>query len=668
MSAIETEVPGLSAPPPGGGGHRRGIPADLTTVAVFALAAAALALYVHAHHVQGVPGMLRASAASIALFAACGDALAYVLIPRQWLAVRPIFSLPLGAAAGALVLTVFGIARVPLHVSLWLTLALALGASVYVRRRGRGRGGDAVTAPGGWRRERFTWIGVLLIVWLIALIPLARTGADTIWGQNPDAHQVAGIAVLFQHVQPTGTDYALPIDTVPQEWRFRYPIFYPLAAASNLGHLDPIRVFPAIVALLVVIAAFGFGMLAAEYLGAPRLAGPAVAAVIGFSWSTLHLAWHPYWNQLWGFAMLPFAVLFGWRMLERWELRSTILFLFTLVMLWLAYPLALPYPIVIVGALGLAQGRRSWKMQVNARKFQLRGARAWIAVPVGLALLAPAVVGAVLKLKEAVSQLLTPGSQLWGGDIHHLLPVGPFLGVGGGILAALPVLVLAALGVRSVTGGRRVQLALGGVLVALCVLDLRFRLVSSGAYMDYKHLTFVGVFVLVLAASFVMRLLWSADRRLVAAGAVLLAAWAIPAAVQDRSDAFLLPQQVDSQTFQIRDWINRLPPGASVRVDIPPGGTQLWAVYMVGSHPVSSSDPIRGTTYAYAHGSIRGDYALTLRYDPRYGQQSKVPLAPIDYAVNPPIDENSRFVLRKVIWPKRLDYVPDYSSTHLVEQ
>ena len=68
----------------------------------------------------------------------------------------------------------------------------------------------------------------------------------TIYGQNPDAHQVAGIAVLFQHVPPTGTDVALPIDTVPSPWRFRYPIFYPLAAAAQLGHLDPITAFPAI--------------------------------------------------------------------------------------------------------------------------------------------------------------------------------------------------------------------------------------------------------------------------------------------------------------------------------------------------------------------------------------------------------------------------------------
>jgi hypothetical protein len=630
-------------------------------VAPVALAGAALALLIHAHHLQGVPGILRGTAAGLALFLICGDALAYALIPADWRTLRPVFALGLGAAAGALALTAFGVAHVPLHVSLWLTLALGLGASWFVRRRGltEAPAGAETAVPGtAPRRRRWTWLAVLFVLWLVALIPAARTGADTIYGQNPDAHQVAGIAVLFQHVPPTATDYALPIDTVPQEWRFRYPIFYPLAAASNLAHYDPIRVFPALVALLMVIAAFGFAFLAVEYLGAPAAAGPVIAAIVGFSWTTLHLGWHPYWNQLWGFAMLPYALLFGWRMLERRELRAAVLFLFTLAMLWLAYPLALPYPVVIVGALAIALWRRpqlpSW-----------RGARAWIAIPVALALLAPAVIGAILKLKEALSQLLTPGSVLWGGDITHLLPFGLFVGTGGGIVPALVVLAVAAYGLQALPS--RPRLALGLVLGALCLLDLRFRLVDSGSYMDFKHLSFVGILVIVLAASGVTRLLWSPARRSVLAGAVLLLAWTVAAMVQDRRDGFLLPQQVPAQMFQVRDWVNRLPRGASVRVDIPPSGTQLWAVYMVGSHPVSSSDPIVHTTYAHARGSYRADYALTWRYDPRYGPESRVPYPARFHAVGPPVDENSQFVLRKVVWPASQATVGDESSTALVE-
>jgi hypothetical protein len=663
MSAIQTDVRPTASLPSGRPG-RRWDP-ELLTVAVVVLAAVVLALAIHAHHLQGVPGILRASLASLILFVVCGDALAYVLIPARLRAVRPVFALALGAAAGALVLTAFGVAHVPLHISLWLTLAIAIAASVIVRRRGLQPAAEPGASLPVWRRERVTWIAVLVVVWLVALIPLARTGADTIWGQNPDAEQVAGIAVLFQHVSPTGTDNALALDTVPREWRFRYPIFYPLAAASNLSHDDPIRVFPAIIALLIVIAAFGFGILAVECLGAPTRAGPAVAAIIGFTWTTLHLGWHPYWNQLWGYAMFPYALLFGWRAVKSWQVRDAVLFVFVLLMLWLAYPLALPYPVVIVGAQAIAYWRRP---QLSS----LRRTRWWIAVPVVLLLLLPAVVGAVLKLKEALSQLLSSGSTLWGGDIHHFLGFGLFVGAGGGIIPALIVLAIAAWGLRALEP--RPRLALGIVLAGLCLLDLRFRLASSGAYMDFKHLSFVGVVVLTLAASAVMRVLYSAAgrARLVAGAAVLI--WVLAAVVQDRRDGIDLPQQVSPQMFQIRQWMSEIPAHATVRVDIPPNGYQIWAVNMVGSHPVSSSDPIRGTTYAYAYGGYRADYALAQRYNPAYGPESKVPEPPEYFAVNPPVFENSQFVLRKIDWPTHGTFmeqpaasVSDNSSTRLVE-
>src|SRR5581483_564038 len=145
-------------------------------VAVIAVAAAALALYIHAHHLEGVPDMVRSTAASLVLFAICGDALAYALIPGSWRPLRPLFSLPLGAAAGALVLTAFGVAHVPLHASLWLTLAIFIGASVVARTRGLA---DTADPPVEWsdeRRTRATWVAVLALIWLVALIPLGRTG------------------------------------------------------------------------------------------------------------------------------------------------------------------------------------------------------------------------------------------------------------------------------------------------------------------------------------------------------------------------------------------------------------------------------------------------------------------------------------------------------------
>ncbi len=657
VSAIQTEARPDLGPlvPPG----RRRPSAEIWVAAAVAVVGLVLAGLSHAHHLQGLGGILRGSLAGLVLFVICGDALAQTLVPRPWRALTPLFSVGLGAAASALVLTAFGVAHVPLHVSLWLTLAVGLGASVVVRRRGWAERGseDAGEDRAARRRLLGAWVAVLLVLFCVALIPMWRLGADTIYGANPDAHQVAGIAVLFQHVPPTGTDNALPIDTVPQEWRFRYPIFYPLAAASNLSHFDPIRVFPAIAALLLVIAAFGFAMLAVGYLGVPAAAGPAIAAAVGLSWTTVHLAWHPYWNQLWGLAMFPYALMFGWRALEARDARAAVLFAVVLVMLWLAYPLALPYPIVIVGALAIAYWRAP-------RRPNLATARAWTLAGVGLLLLAPAVVGAALKLREALSQLLSPGSALWGGDIHHFVPFGKFVGTGGGILPALAVAAVAGLGLWVLP--RRPRLALGIVLLALCLLDLRFRLTSSGSYMDFKHLTFVGTMIVTLAASAVARLVWSGSRAVVALALALALAWTAAAVRQDSRDA-LVPQQVSSAMFQIRDWAAQLPRGTSVRVDIPPSGIQLWAVYMLGNHPVVSATPVLHTTYAHASGGLRADYSLSLRYLPNRDAGVKVPFPARLFAQDPPLFQNGQFVLRRIAWPARYASVPDVASTALVE-
>jgi hypothetical protein len=629
-------------------------------VGFLAAGAAAIALLNHSHHLQGLPDVLRATVAALILFAVCGDALARVLIGPAWVTFRPMFTVVLGAVGSSLALTAFGVLHVPLHVSLWLTLASGLGASAFVRRRGLGVAEPADADAAAVRRTRITWLVTLAVVFGLALLPVWRLGADTIYGQNPDAHQVAGIAVLFQHVPPTHTDTALPIDTVPAEWRFRYPIFYGLAGVSNLAHMDPIRVFTPMEGLLLVIAVFGFAMLAVECLGAPAAAGPAIAVGLTLSWTMSYLVWHPYWNQLWGTALLPYALLFGWRALAARDGRAAILCLVSLVMLWLAYPLALPYPVVILAALTAAYWQRG---QLSHLRTVAR-ARGWIWGVVALVLLTPAVVGAVIKLKQAISQLLTPGSTLWGGDIHHLLSFGRFAGTGGGVAAALAVLLVAAYGLWRLPP--RPRLALGGVLASLLLLDLRFRLVKSGAYMDFKHLTFTGSIILTLAAAGLARLVWSRGRWWTALGLALATAWVVAAVVQDRRADFASPQQVSTAVFQIRQWAHRLPPGASVRVDIPPGGSQLWAVYMLGDHPVDSPTPTVGTTYAYARGGIRADYSISLRYYPNPDPEVKRPVPARLYAVEPPLFANSEFVLRRVNWPRRLDYIPDTASTRLV--
>ena len=624
---------------------------DTIVIGVFALGALALA-EPWRDHLGGIPSFVLALLASLVLFFVCGDALARVLVPREWGVPVSLLALPLGAAASGLALTAMGLAHVPLHVSLWLTLAGGIAAGVLVRRSNSVAGGEDAR---GRRRTLLVWGAMLLVAGFLAAIPLLRTGQDTIYGQNPDAHQVAGIAVLFQHVPPTATDTPLPIDVVPPAWRFRYPIFYTLAGASNLSHLDPIRVFPAMAALMLAIAALGFGVFSVCCLRAPRWAGPVIGAAAAASMIPLHLVWHPYWNQLWGFAMFPYALLFGWYAVERLDGRCAAAFALILLMLGLAYPLAIPYPLLVVVALAIAYRRRP---RLPGRR------RVWIAL-LAIVILAPAVAGAVYKLGQGVSQILSSNSSLWGGDVKTFFGPGRFVGTGGGIAPALAVLAVAVLALAGLP--RRVAWALGAALAVLLLVDVRLRLAANGTYMDFKHLAFVGPLVLVLAATAVATLVSRGSWRALAGGLALAAVWAVAAGYQDLRELRYAEPQVTPEMFQIRGWMAKLPPGASVRVDVPPGGTQLWVVYMVGSHPVDSPAPVRGTTYAHARWGLRADYAIGLRYRIVRRQGRLVPYPAGPFTQNAPVFENGSFVLRRIRWPARYAGFPDTSSVALVE-
>jgi hypothetical protein len=607
-----------------------------------------------------LPSAARGLLAGLVLFLVCGDAVAVALVPREWGAPGRMLALPIGAALSGLVLTVFGLASVSLQISLWLVLAAGVAASAVVRSRARrAAAADQVAeAAGGaelWSRAAWLAVGAVLVI--VALAPAWRHGVTTIYGQNPDSHQVAGIAVLFQHTSPTGTDVALPIDTVPSAWRFRYPIFYPLAAAADLGHLDPITAFPALAGLLLVCLALGFGAFAVLCLGAPPWAGPMIAAAVGLGVSTLHTVWHPYWNQLWGLAVFPWALLFGWRLVLDGGRGAAALFALMLLELGLAYPLALPYPVLIIGALAIAHER----YRLAPR---LLRSRSWAVGILAVLVLAPAVVGATIKLGQGIGQLFSSRGGLWGGDIVHNVALGDFVGTGGGLVPGLLVLAVAVLTLTSLP--RRSAIALGVSLAALCLLDLRFRLDRQGAYMDFKHLSFVGALTLTLAATGAARLLASRAGRAMAAGALLALFWAGAALTQGHREMLASQTQVDPELFQVRQWARALPAGTSVRVDVPPSGLQLWAVYMLSSHPVDASSPVLYTTYAHAIYGLRADYSLSLRYLASSSGRVRPAPRPL-FAVGRPLRRNDQFQLWRVGWPARLRSIPSTASQALVE-
>lgn len=621
--------------------------------AVLLLAAAAVYLAA-ARGVSSWPLLLRGGVGSALLLLAGGEALAHRFTPVSLAPLRPLLVLPLGAAAAPLALTVLGFAHVPFDVNLVLVLLAGLGASVLVRRRG-------TPPPPADRPAAWAYVGVALVLVAVTLTPAFHFDQASVPGENPDSHQVVGSALLLQQAPPTATRVALPIDVVPSVWRSKYPIFYALAGASRLAGLDPVHVFGTLSAVLVALTAVGFGLLAVGCFGVPPLLGAVVAAMLGLSLGTLHLALHPYYNQLWGLATLPYSLLFAWVALRDEDSRAAGLCALFLLLAVLAYPLAIPYPLLLA-ALFAWRLRRVPRIPAWARR------RPWLLLPV-LGLLAIPLYGAGEKLVTGTQNLVHPGGGgLWDGDIKTFFPFGDFVGTGGRVIGAVIVLGFALGALRWVVPrAAGAAFAVAGVLFAL--FFLRLRLTSTGAYFDFKHGTCVGALVLALGASAAIALLRSPRRGLAGLGLAALVAWAVAAVVHDRHELVVTPPQVDRATLELHTWAEELPPGASIRVDIPPSGLEYWVAYELAPRPLTGIDPQYGTTYAQVPRGPKADYSLALRYPAgtEY-DRDRQEFEPVPFAVGRPVRQNSRFVLRRLVFPPALARrLPDTASQRMVQ-
>jgi hypothetical protein len=592
--------------------------------------------------VDSAPDLLRGVGATLVLFGVTGYPLAVALAPASLRRVRHALALPLGAMASTLALTMLGFAHLPLTASLAVVLAAGAGASValtvrrrrWARVRGAGREGRVDRTLAG-----LSAVGVVVL--MLAVAPSLRASFATVPGLNPDAHLVTGIAELFEHAPPAATRLGLPVTHVPEVWRSKPPIFYGLAGVARLSGLDPIAAFPAVTGVLCALVAMGFGLVARGVLGASRAWSLAAAAAVGLDVAVLHLALHPYWNQLWGLATFPYALLFAWLAVHRRDPRALGLFVLTLVLGAFAYPLALPYPLVALVAFAVAERQLPPLPRWVRSPWALAGAAAALALAIPL-------LGVWEKLRDGVVTLFGGGGSLWSGDVHHFFGAGWFVGVGDGWLAAAAVAAFAVLGLARALPRR--QAAALAALLALCALaDLRLRLDGNGAYFDFKHLTFVAPLVLCLALAGVA---WLAGRRRalpVAVAAGVLLAYPVLAARQDRTELRATYEQVPSPMLALRDWSRALPRDASVRLDIAPSGFQLWAAYFLAAHPLDAPRPIVNTTYPHVAFGQRADYAVALA----------PPLAALAASGQPPPRPGGRpgpvrfanrmFVLRRVL-------------------
>jgi hypothetical protein len=578
----------------------------LWIAAIGAGAVVALALARNAG-VQGpsaVPDVLRTAVAAIVFFAICGYAPARVLTPARLAADWPLLVLPMGAIAGSLALTVLGFFFVPFFVSLPLVLvaAVVLGFRAHRNPAQRGERGQTPFVPDMGRSPVPAIFAVAALIAALALIPTFRSGLATVTGIGSDAHVVAGAATVLQHSSPGGVDTSLPVDTIPWQWRSKYPIYYALAAVSSIAGLAPWQTLMTTVAVMFALTAIGFYVLARHAFRARAAVATAAMAVAVLNQMDFHLAAHPYYNQLWGTFTLPFAIVAAQIWVADRSRRNTLFFLGFLLVGLFAYPLMAPFPLGAAFVLWLFDrvGRKRRGEPVEPLRLPRWTRRWWIGVPL-LLVCSALIVGFVEKVLEFI-RLLGDTSALtaWQGDLFYYPPVNQFFGIARQLpateLFVAAVVVAGAAGLWRAGGAGR---ALLPVLAAAGAMALWFRYLDHGQYVYFKILAFTGPLVLTGAVV--------ALGRLRALGAVAIAALLCSCVLLARDEIRTNYDQLTPETIQLQEWAKALRANASIRLDTP-SNEQLWQMYMLYARPTGSRHPL--IFYPHVQFTEGADYAL----------------------------------------------------------
>jgi hypothetical protein len=517
-----------------------------------------------------------------------------------------------GAACSGFLLTMLGFAYVPFDVSLWVVVGLGLASAIAVGRSERRAG------PASLR----VWLPLFIaaLIAAVALIPMFRTGTATVIGQNGDSVQwVGSMEVLQEATPPSEINVELPLDRVPLVWRSKYPIYYVASAVDRLSGLEAHESFPIISAGLHGVLALAFFAFAFHVLRAGPLASLAAMAVVPLSRWVLYLPIHPYYNQLWGLLLLALAYVFGFRFLLDPGRRSAAAAVLFGALGAFAYPLALPFPVIALGLSAWLIRRRSRargeppvRWIAALRLPRPRSALAWI--PLGLLalpFLLVLVLGVVEKLGD-FAEILLPGrdlSQWRGGDPYLDFPA--FFGIPGttvlSVLAAVAVIVVGAL--RTWQCPREIGLPLI-VAGALGLLGAGyFRLRHEGELLYFRSLGFSAPFLLAAAAVGLAELARRREAlgRAAAAGLAVLIACAVLSTREELEDTFA---QLTPDLLQLREFGAGIPPGASIRIDLPPDAYQLWARHLLHEHPLSVRQGPVGTIFPHPPVGRKADYVL----------------------------------------------------------
>lgn len=642
-------------------GGWRGSPASLEVIAAAALGVAALAIaaYLGVKDLSGVPEMVRGTAATLALLALAGYAPARLLVPEALWPHFPLFVPLVGCATAGLGLATLGFAGVPFGVSLPTLLVVAAASAVATRRRlGPARASaEQTAAAGGWRLA-LGWPAYLAVLLAAVLVlPALSHGFATVQGTNPDAMLGVGAADLLQNTYPTSIDEDLPVDQMPLVWRSKYPIYYTLAGAASLSGLDPAQVFAPFSAVLAALTAAAFMLLARYALGAGPRTAVLVMALVGLDRAVAYLALHPYHNQLWGTLALALILLFGLRLLERPTRRDAVLLAGFLALGLAAYPLMGLYPALALGA-GVVAAVRAGTIRLRRPRLpRSRRGRGGLAIGALVASPAALVLGFGVAEKSASAfELLVSGDSLkpWRGDLTHYLDPGFFVGVGGGAGYVAAALVLAAAVASTWSLPRLQRAALAAAIGGGVLFGVFFRLREFGEYFYFKVLAFLAPVALVAAALWLgaraARRGWAGRAAMAAAGVLVVCQL-----LSLRQEVSVTGVQLEDETIELGEAAGRLAPGASLRLDIIIGGRQLWAGYVLSEHPLTTLNPLVGTSYPHAPVGRKADYIVA---DRRLGHD------PWPDASGPPLFENSAFRIYRM---KAGVPGPDRSSKRMVD-
>ena len=570
------------------------------------ISAISLARYTGVVGKGGLADAVRAGAATVVVFGVAGFGPTRLLLPDSLRRFELLWVLPVGAVAVALELALMSYAHVPLGAALAIAFVASAALAAYGWRRNPGLPGARSTAGGAaswWTLLVPLYIAALIT--MVALLPMFRSGFATVIGNGSDAHLAVGTAMFLEDHHPGAVAHEEPVDQVPLVWRSKPPIYLAFAAVAKVAGMEPYAVIATLSGVLLALAALGFWLLARELLGAGAWAAAAVMALIGLNRMALFTAMHPYFNQIWGFMAMPFAIVLAWHVVRRGSLGGWILLGAFLALLGFAYPLALPIPLMSMAVFVLFERRRRGLRVVALPRLRSRRDLIWI-VPL-LALLLSVPVKGVFEKAGAVLRLLNYGGSLanWGGDLPGFIPERYFLGLADeGVTAIALGLLVIGLGLGMRHASRELRWGLGVVLVFGILAALFFRPRDYGWYFHFKALAFVAPIAIAVAAVGLARLQWA---WVSAIALIALVGAARTGAADEIGDTF---DQLPKSVLEMRAVDAKLPPGDSLRLDIPADGRMLWAGILLSGQPLCSQKPVLETSYPHVAVSRAADYVL----------------------------------------------------------